>query len=140
MSQAMPSSLGPLPPPRVLGKYQLGAEIGHGGMADVFLELAREGSLGARAVVIKRLRADVVEDEDFRAMFLEEARLAIRLVHPHVVRIFDVGEEGDACFIVMEFLDGQPLSRLRRQVYKRGPIPLEEQLRILADVLSGLDY
>jgi serine/threonine protein kinase len=122
-----------------LGKYQLVAEIGHGGMADVFLAMVREGGHDQR-VVIKRLRADVVEDEDFRAMFLDEARLAMRLQHPHVVRTLEVGKESDLCFIVMEFLDGQPLSRVRRRGLRCGPPPLAVELCILADVLSGLDY
>src|SRR4051812_27973613 len=133
------------PPPgsyRPLGKYQLVAEIGRGGMADVFLAIAQAADGIDERVVIKRLRADVTEDEEFRAMFLDEARLAVRMSHPHVVRTLDVGKEGDQCFIAMEFIDGQPLSRIRKRALSRAPDgpPLLLQLRILSDVLSGLHY
>jgi serine/threonine-protein kinase len=124
-----------------LGSYQLVAEIGRGGMADVFLALAPPVQGKRKQVVIKQLRKDVMEDDDFRAMFLDEARLAMKLNHPNVVTTFEVGNEEDTYFIVMEFLDGQPLSRIRRHARKNGaPAPLGIYLRVFADVLSGLHY
>jgi len=108
-------------------------------MADVFLAVRRD-ALQEDKLVIKQLRADVAEDEDFRAMFMDEARLAVRLVHPNVVRTFEAGKEDGRCFIAMEFLDGQPLSRVRRRGWREGKLPLDAHLRVLADVLAGLDY
>jgi eukaryotic-like serine/threonine-protein kinase len=124
-----------------LGDYQLVAEIGRGGMADVYLALAPAVNGASNQVVIKQLRSDVVEDDDFRAMFLDEARLAKTLDHPNIVKTIEVGKDGDACFIVMEFLDGQPLSRVRGYARKSGAeTPLSIHLRILSDVLCGLHY
>jgi serine/threonine-protein kinase len=121
-------------------KYQLVAEIGRGGMADVFLAVRRRGTKLDEKVVIKQLRSDVAEDEDFKAMFIDEARLSVRLVHPNVVRTFEAGREGARCYIVMEFLDGQPLSRVRRRGRQGGKLPLDIHLRILSEVLAGLHY
>jgi serine/threonine-protein kinase len=124
-----------------MAKYQLVAEIGRGGMADVFLAVRRRGTKLDEKVVIKQLRSDVAEDEDFRAMFIDEARLAVRLVHPNVVRTFEAVKDGTRCFIAMEFLDGQPLSRLRRRGWRQGgKLPLDIHLRILSEVLAGLHY
>jgi serine/threonine protein kinase len=110
-------------------------------MADVFLAVRKNGKKLDEKVVIKQLRSDVAEDEDFRAMFMDEARLAVRLVHPNVVRTFEAGKEGRRCFIAMEFLDGQPLSRLRRRGWRQGgKLPLDVHLRILSDALAGLHY
>jgi serine/threonine-protein kinase len=126
---------------RGLAKYQLVAEIGRGGMADVFLAVRKNGAKIDEKVVIKQLRSDVAEDEDFRAMFMDEARLAVRLLHPNVVRTFEAGKDEHRCFIAMEFLDGQPLSRLRRRGWRQGgKLPLDVHLRILSDVLAGLHY
>jgi len=131
----------PVVSPPTLGDYQLVAEIGRGGMADVYLALTQPVKGKSNQVVIKRLRSDVLDEDDFRAMFVDEARLAMKLRHPNVVKTFDVGKDGDACFIVMEFLDGQPLSRVRGQARRaNAAIPLSIHLRVLCDVLSGLHY
>src|SRR4051812_42257251 len=83
---------------RAVGEYQLVAQIGRGGMADVFLAVPRSDSVPKGEVVIKQLRPEVFEDDDFRAMFVDEARIALRMSHPNVVRTLDVGKDGDCCF------------------------------------------
>jgi serine/threonine-protein kinase len=125
---------------RTVGPYQLVAEIGRGGMAGVYLALTPPANGRRKRVVVKQLRADAVEDDDFRAMFLDEGRLAQRLRHANIVETIEAGRDGDSCFIVMEFLDGQALSRIRRHARRGQPMPLAVQLRILADVLAGLAY
>jgi serine/threonine-protein kinase len=72
-------------------------------------------------------------------MFLAEARIAARLNHPNIVQTYEVGNEGDRYFIAMEYLEGQPLSAVYRRV-GRKQIPLEIHLRILADILAGLEH
>jgi serine/threonine-protein kinase len=131
----------PIVSPPALGDYRIVAEIGRGGMADVYLALAPPVQGQSPSVVIKKLRSDVLDDEDFRAMFCDEAQLAKKLRHPNVVETLDVGQDRDACFIVMEFLDGQPYSRMRSHARRAGlTIPLSIHLRILREVLSGLQY
>ncbi len=116
-------------------KYRLVAEIGRGGMADVFLAVVQGTAGFNKLVVLKKARADLVRDPDFVAMFLDEARLAARLSHPNVVQTHEVGQEGDQYFIAMEYLDGQALHRVR----SRG-LPLNMHLRVLIDALAGLHY
>src|SRR5262245_404443 len=92
------------------GKYQLIARLGHGGMADVFLAALRGPAGFNKLVVVKSMRAFGAEDEEFRTMLLDEARLAARLRHPNVVQTLEVGDVSGRPFIAMEYLDGQPLN------------------------------
>ena len=85
----------------LLGKYQPIARLGQGGMADVYLALAH-GPVGCNKLqVIKRLRANLAEEAEFLAMFLDEARLAARLNHPNVVQTNEVGESNGRYYIAM---------------------------------------
>jgi serine/threonine protein kinase len=121
------------------GKYQPIASLGRGGMADVFLAVAR-GPLGFnKLIVIKRLRR--TDDATFRDMFLDEARLAARLNHPNVVQTYEVGEDKRGYFIAMEYLEGQPLNVLTRETFRAGK-RLDPLFcaRIVADALAGLHY
>ncbi|WP_437804131.1 serine/threonine protein kinase [Sorangium sp. So ce693] len=120
-------------------KYRPIAEIGRGGMADVCLAVAQGPAGFNKLVVLKRVRAELVEDVDILAMFLDEARLAARLNHPNVVQTHEVGDEGARFFIAMEYLDGQPLGSVRsRMGHDKVPLPL--QVRVLCDALAGLHY
>jgi serine/threonine protein kinase len=124
-----------------LGKYQLLAVLGRGGMADVFLALAR-GPMGFhKLVVVKRLRVSLSDDRSFRNMFLDEARLAARLNHPNVVQTHEVGEADGVFFIAMEYLEGQSLNKIIRELSKRGStLPPVMCARIVSDALAGLHY
>lgn len=124
-----------------LGKYRLIAELGRGGMAEVFLALAAGPGGFNKLVVLKRIRPHLAEDPDFLRMFLDEARLAARLNHPNIVQTNEIGNEADQYFMAMEYLEGQPLNRVRNRL-KRQPdaFPLSMHLRTICDVLSGLHY
>jgi serine/threonine-protein kinase len=124
-----------------LGKYQLFASLGRGGMADVFLAVAH-GPMGFnKLVVIKRLRPALAEEPVFRNMFLDEARLAARLNHANVVHTYEVGEHEGIYFIAMEYLEGQSLNKVTKEGVKRGAM-LDPALsvRVIADALAGLGY
>jgi serine/threonine-protein kinase len=126
-----------------LGKYRLLAEIGHGGMAEVFLAVMEGPGQFSKLIALKVLRAQFAEDPDWRAMFLDEARLAARLNHPNVVQTYEVGEASKRHFIAMEYLDGQPYSRiLHRCRADKGnaPLPINMAVRILSESLAGLHY
>jgi serine/threonine-protein kinase len=127
-------------PLQTLGKYHLIAELGHGGMADVYLAVARGPAGFSKLQVVKQLRPALAENPEVVAMFLDEARLAARLNHPNVVQTYEVEQEGDHCFIAMEYLDGQPLDRILRRAKKKGGLPLPLHLRILSDTLAGLHH
>ncbi len=87
--------------------------------------------------MIKRLRREMLEQPELVSMFMDEARLAARLNHPNIVRTYEVGADVDH-FIAMEFLEGQPLNRLR---HGRGePLGPAAWARIIADALAGLHH
>ncbi len=123
-----------------VGKYRLLAPIGHGGMADVYLALARGPAGFNKLLVVKQLRAAFVHDPEFLAMFMDEARLAARLNHPNVVQTYEVGHDGDVYFIAMEFLDGQALHRVLRRFNRLGGLPVAVHVRIISEALSGLQH
>lgn len=123
------------------GKYQLFASLGRGGMADVFLSVAR-GQMGFnKLAVIKRLRQALAEESAFRNMFLDEARLAARLSHPNIVHTYEVGEQNGVYFIAMEYLEGQSLNKVLKESLRRKEIiEPEVSVRVVADALAGLGY
>ncbi|MCC6217312.1 MAG: serine/threonine protein kinase [Polyangiaceae bacterium] len=124
--------------PNVIGKYRLLATLGRGGMAEVFLAISQGPAGFSKLVVLKELRAELATDPDFLSMFMDEARLAARLRHPNVVQTNEVGEEAGRLYIAMEYLDGQPLSRVLSRM--RGQLPLPLHLRVIAETLTGLHY
>src|SRR5690349_1521498 len=89
------------PGPSGLGKYRLIAELGRGGMADVYLAAAAGPGGFSKLLVIKQLR--VGDDPHLVTMFLDEAKLAARVSHPNVVQTFEVVHEAQRAFMVMEF-------------------------------------
>ena len=127
--------------PSTLDQYRLIAEIGRGGMAEVHLALSQGPNGFHKLVVLKRVRAHLVEDADARAMLLDEARLAGRLNHPNVVQTLEVAEHEGRPYIVMEYLEGQPfaaiLSRCRKQ---DEPLSLSMSLLVICEALEGLSY
>ena len=124
--------------PEGLRKYRLIAEIGKGGMAEVFLAVVQGPAGFNKLIVIKKTRAELSSDPEFVAMFLDEARLAARLNHPNVVQTHEVGEDGGRYFIAMEYLDGQPLNKVRSRA--GASFSPSMQARVLADVLAGLHH
>ena len=123
------------------GKYRFIAEIGNGGMSEVYLTVT-QGGLGGfqKLVVIKLLRRDLADDDDFRQMFLDEARLTARMSHPNVVQTYDVGEDRGRYYLAMEYLEGQTFARVRRSRSAGKLVPLTMQIQMLTHVLSGLHY
>ena len=120
----------------LVGRYQLYDEIAAGGMATVHIGRLL-GPIGfSRTVAIKRLHAALAKDPEFVAAFLDEARLAARVRHPNVAATLDVVARSGEIFLVMEYVQGEPLSRLRRAL--NGPVPVDIALGIAAGMLAGL--
>ncbi len=123
-----------------IGRYELLARLGRGGMADVFLALSRGAAGVHKLVVVKRLRPGVAEDRAMVEMFLDEARLATRLNHPNIVHTYEVGEADGGYFIAMEYLQGQPLSQLLRNDKARARLTPAMWCHIMAQALAGLQH
>jgi serine/threonine protein kinase len=117
---------------RVAGRYEVVRPLGHGAMATV--DLAHDVDLD-RPVALKRLAENLSRDEDLRRRFVREARLAARLSHPNVVRVFDVGEDDGRPFIAMEYVDGETLAEL---VARRGPLPPARAASLGVQACAGL--
>src|SRR3954454_6110724 len=115
-------------------RYELGEEIGHGGMADVYLAHDR---LLDRRVAVKVLLPEFASDAISVERFRREAQAAAGLNHPHIVAVYDWGEEDDTSFIVMEYVPGQTLRELM-QTY--GRLSAMDAARIAAEIADALSF
>jgi eukaryotic-like serine/threonine-protein kinase len=121
-----------LQPGTILGSYEILQQIGAGGMGEVYK--ANDRRLG-RQVAVKALPAQFSGQEDFRQRFEREAQVIAGLNHPNICTLYDVGKQDGTDFLVMELLDGETMAaRL-----ERGPIPLEEALRIAIQIADALE-
>jgi len=120
------------------GRYELGRQLGRGGMAEVLM--AHDVRLG-RTVAVKTLRPDLAQDPVARSRFGREAQNAASLNHPAIVSVYDTGEDmvgGELVpFIVMECVEGRTVREL---LGEGNPIPLEQALRITEGILEALEY
>lgn len=114
------------------GRYELIEKIGEGGMAIVYKAKCR---LLNRYVAIKVLRPEFTKDEQFIENFRRESQAAAGLSHPNIVSVYDVGQEGNIHFIVMELVDGKPLSKL---IEEKGRLDYKEAIGIIRQVASAL--
>jgi serine/threonine protein kinase len=121
--------------PRVLsGRYELAHLVARGGMAEVYRAHDR---LLDRPVALKILFPELSVDRSFVERFRREAQAAANLSHPNIVPVFDWGEDGGTYFIVMEYVDGRPLSSILRTA---GPLHPDRAAEIAADVAGALSY
>jgi serine/threonine-protein kinase len=118
--------------PEHIGRYQVLERIGRGGMGVVYR--ARDEAMG-RDVALKVLTADLEDDPDIRTRFYREAEAAARLSHPNIITIFDVGEDGDRFFIVMELLRGATLKDFLKQ---SDGSQIERKLDLMSQLCAGL--
>ncbi|GAA0612669.1 serine/threonine protein kinase PrkC [Virgibacillus siamensis] len=115
-------------------RYKIQETIGGGGMANVYLGT---DVILDREVAIKVLRLEYAHDEEFIARFDREAKAATSLSHPNIVNIYDVGEEDDILYMVMEYVNGMTL---KEYIQRFGPINIEESLDIMKQVASAIAH
>jgi serine/threonine-protein kinase len=128
--------------PRKYGEYVLLEHLGTGGMSEV--ELARrmvEDRTYIRFVVIKRIKADKQRDQPAIRMFKDEARITGELHHENVGQVYDFGKVGDEYYLCLEYVPGMDVRDLVHELRsRRQRVPVRVALRIVHDVLRGLDY
>jgi anti-anti-sigma regulatory factor len=121
------------------GGYQVVRKLASGGMAELWL--AHPSGQPHQLVALKRILPQFARDPDFVGMFLDEAKIASDLDHPNVVRVHEVGWDGGETFLVMEFLDGDNLRGVTRQLRALGrPLSIEHAVAIVAGAARGLHY
>lgn len=121
-----------------LGRYELLVPIAQGGMAVVWAARLKGKRRFQKIVALKSMLPALSDDPMFERMFLSEAELASRIKHPNVCEILDLGEEDGTLFIVMEWIDGDPLSILRRAAKQHGGVPAGVVARIGSASAAGL--
>lgn len=117
-----------------ISKYDVIEVLGRGGMGVVYRAVDRQ--IG-REVAIKTLTQGVAGDREMLARFYEEGRKTGRLNHPHIVTVYDLGEDNGVPFIVMERVEGDPLDRI---IAHGVPLPMMDRLRIIEETCSALGY
>ena len=124
-----------------MGRYELMAPLGRGGMAEVFLARRRAPGGVEKRLVVKRIRPERQGDARFHQMFVEEARLSMSFAHKNIVSVFDFGRAGDELFLAMEFVEGRDLARTlaRGRARLRPPEPAVVAY-IAMEACQALDY
>ena len=125
--------------PERIDRYDVLLPIASGGMATVYLARTRGVGGFERDVALKVMHAHLREEAEFERDLVEEAKLAVRIQHPNVVRVQDVGDDPHGVFLVMDYVEGDSLAGLLRRVHDRDEtLPERIGLRILYDALLGL--
>ncbi len=114
------------------GRYEILVKIGEGGMANVYS--ARDNLLN-RTVTVKVLKDYLVNDQDFVRRFRQEAQAAAGLSHPLIINIYDVGEEDDIHYIIMEYVQGKTLKDL---IHEKGRLPIDEATEIFSQITEAI--
>jgi serine/threonine protein kinase len=123
------------------GKYELISKLAVGGMAEVFLARAAGPRGFEKTLVLKRILPHLAEEPGFVEMFLREAKLVAQLNHPHIVQIFDFGEDHGSYFLAMEYIDGLNLRALLKKAQAaHRPLPPALCARLIASACEGLAF
>nr|BDT35347.1 serine/threonine protein kinase [Myxococcus sp. MH1] len=129
-------------PQQSLGRYELLAQLGRGGMAETWRARLVGAAGVTKPVLIKKVLPEHANDEAFIAMFISEARISATLSHGNIAQVFDFGRMDGQYFLAMELVDGQPLHRVLRRAAKTGlasmPIPLATYIAM--EMCRGLHY
>jgi eukaryotic-like serine/threonine-protein kinase len=115
-------------------RYEIQSKLGDGGMATVYKALDLKLN---RMVAVKILRDSYASDPQFLVRFEREAKQAANLNHPNIVRVYDVGDDGDVHYIVMEYIEG---SNLKETIIRSAPFPISQALEIGAQICDAIAY
>ena len=126
--------------PEVFGKYHLLEKIATGGMAEVFRARSYGMAGFEKILVIKRILDHLGKDEEFVTLFIDEARIAVRLIHVNIVQVFELGEVEGAYYMAMEYVHGLDLARLVNRANKVGPVPVPIACFVIIEALKALQF
>jgi serine/threonine protein kinase len=127
--------------PFKLGRFAVLAPLGQGGMAKVYVAEYHGVGGFARRVVIKQIHEQHAANERFVKMFVDEANIASNLMHPNVVQVLDLQQDGPNLYMVLEYVDGLDLNSLFNTMVAAGQkVPVDVALLVAKEVLSGLEH
>ena len=127
--------------PRIFGSYVLEEMLSRGGMAEIY-RAQRTGPHGFRkTVVLKKILPGLARNEDFRRLFIEEAKTVALLDHPHIVPVHELGEIAGDLYMTMEYVNGFDLKTMLRRAQEKGlKLPLDLAVYVAARIASALDF
>lgn len=124
-----------------VGHYDVLSLLGRGGMAEVFKVRATEGPRAGQEFALKRLRPELQHDPEYVNLFAGEADLIRFLDHPNIVKVHEVGSDGDSYFLVMELIDGRDGAQIVRRCRDRKiPWPIDFAVYLTKVLLDALAY
>ncbi len=128
--------------PQAVGQYYMLEKVAQGGMAEIFRGLAYDvHGISQKTVCIKKILSHLSADRDFIGSIIDEAKIAVKLVHGNIAQTYDLGKVGDDYYMVMEFVDGATLSQINKRCLAQDKrIPVEFVAYFISEVASGLDY
>ncbi len=126
--------------PEAFGSYHLLERIATGGMAEVYRARAYGMAGFEKILVIKRILDHLGRDEEFVRLFIDEARIAVSLLHVNIVQVFDLGEVEGSYYMAMEYVHGLDLARLVSRARELGPFPIALACFIVCEVLKALQF
>src|SRR3954469_19141680 len=131
------ASAAPAPDLKTLGRYNIERTLGKGAMGVVYEGL--DPRLGRRVAIKTILKSHLDDDtaKDYSMRFVREAQAVARLNHPHIVQVYDFGEEGDIAYLVMEFIKGKELKTFFDASER---FDLKESVRIMGELCDALDF
>lgn len=122
-------------------RYRIQEKLDVGGMAEIYLANAHSVGGIEKVVAIKRVLPNLVQNKRFVSMFLDEARVSMKLTHANIVQVFDVGRADGTYFIVMEYVNGHNLRQLlQRMVETSYDLPIHYAAYIIMEVCKGLAH
>ncbi|MGF1725729.1 serine/threonine-protein kinase [Photobacterium nomapromontoriensis] len=126
----------------IQGRYNIESLIGHGGMCDVYRAtdlLLQSAGVSSPTVALKLLQKEFLNQHDAAKTLIREAQKTQQLSHPNIIRVYDVGVEKNAHYLVMEYIDGETLEEVIQRSRPRG-LNFNQAMNILNQVISALTY
>ncbi|MCA9494745.1 MAG: serine/threonine protein kinase, partial [Myxococcales bacterium] len=127
-------------PQPMIGRYEVVAKLGEGGMAETWLCRLRGTRGFVRRVVVKTLKTEHLDVPEFHTMFADEARVGAALEHPNIPRVEELGEHGGLPYMVQEYVEGPSLYQMLKQQRRLGSLDHRVTARIVADVARALEH
>ncbi len=127
--------------PHSFGRYQLTRLVGEGGMAEVYQATVRVAEGLEKKVVVKKIRKEFADHQEFTRMFVDEAKIALSLNHANIVQVFDFGQVRGGFFLAMEMVEGVDMMQLLHAVrHAQHPVPPVIAAYVGHQVAAGLAY